>query len=137
MIPKIIHCFWAQGPKTKLAEKCLASWRKYAPGWEIVEWNLENWKDPPQEPPHEHVRLLRSGFPSSLGSDARFLVGAVEARKWAMVSDYMRMRVLKECGGIYLDLDVELVNRNLVYKSVSGYSIYDQLFGVWLRRGRE
>ena len=109
MIPKIIHCFWAGGPKTKLAEKCLASWRKYAPGWEIVEWNLENWKDPPQEPPHEYVCLLRSGFPSSLGSDARFLVGAVEARKWAMVSDYVRMRVLKEFGGIYLDLDVELV----------------------------
>lgn len=41
MIPKVIHCFWAQGPKTKLAEKCLASWRKYAPGWEIREWDLE------------------------------------------------------------------------------------------------
>lgn len=109
MIPKIIHCFWAGGPKTELAEKCLASWRKYAPGWEIFEWNLETRKDPPQEPPHEYVRLLRSGFPNSLGSDARFLVGAVKNEKWAMVSDYVRMRVLKEFGGIYLDLDVELV----------------------------
>ena len=40
-------------------------------------------------------------------------------------------------GSTIRSLVRELVNRNLVYKSVSGYSIYDQLFGVWLRRGRE
>ena len=109
MIPKVIHCFWAGGPKTELAEKCLASWRRYAPGWEIVEWNLETRKDPPQEPPHEYVRLLRSGFPSSLGSNARFLVGAVKNEKWAFVSDWVRFAVLKEHGGVYFDLDQELV----------------------------
>lgn len=96
MIPKIIHCFWAQGPKTKLAEKCLASWRKYAPDWEIFEWNLEN---------------LGVGDSCSCTKDEipSFVVKAIAARKWAMVSDYVRMRVLKEFGGIYLDLDVELV----------------------------
>lgn len=109
MIPKIIHCFWAGGPKTKLAENCLASWRKYAPGWEIVEWNLETRKGPPQEPPHESVRLLRSGFPSPLGSDARFLIGAVKNKKWAFVADWARFAALEREGGLYLDFDVELV----------------------------
>lgn len=39
MIPKIIHCCWFGGPKTKLAEKCIASWRKFAPSFEIIEWS--------------------------------------------------------------------------------------------------
>ena len=96
VIPKIIHCFWGGGPKTKLAEKCLASWRKYASGWEIREWNLEN---------------LGVGGSGSCTKDGipSFVWKAVEARKWAMVSDWARMWALKECGGIYLDLDVELV----------------------------
>lgn len=95
-MPKVIHCFWAQGPKTKLAEKCLASWRKFAPGWEIREWNLEN---------------LGVGDSCSCTKDEipSFVLKAIAARKWAMVSDYVRMWVLKEFGGIYLDLDVELV----------------------------
>lgn len=86
MIPKIIHCFWAGGPKTKLAEKCLASWCRFAPDYEIREWNLSN-----------------------LSSFSDFFRDAVAARKWAMASDWARMAVLKEHGGIYLDLDVELV----------------------------
>ena len=47
VIPKIIHCFWTGGPKTKLAEKCLASWRKFAPDWEIREWGLSDFSDLP------------------------------------------------------------------------------------------
>ena len=86
MIPKIIHCFWSGGPKTKLAEKCLASWRRFAPDYEIREWNISN--------------LLNL---------SNFFRDAVVARKWAMASDWARMAVLKEHGGIYLDLDVELV----------------------------
>lgn len=95
MIPKVIHCFWARGPKTKLAEKCLASWRKHAPGWEIREWDLG------KIGVGERCRC-RADLPT-------FLLNAVTARKWAMVSDWVRMAVLKEYGGIYLDLDVELV----------------------------
>ena len=87
MVPKIIHCFWAGGPKTKLAEKCLASWRKFAPGWEIREWSRADL--PPDLPP--------------------FCAEAIRHKKWAMASDWARMWALKECGGIYLDLDVELV----------------------------
>lgn len=84
MIPKIIHCFWAGGPKTKLARKCRASWERFAPEWEIREFQL----------------------PSALPA---FVREAVAARKWAMVSDWVRMRALHDEGGVYLDYDVELV----------------------------
>ena len=89
MVPRIIHCFWAKGPKTKLAEKCLASWRRFAPEWEIREWSLESL---PKE----------SDLPA-------FCVEAIRARQWTMVSDWVRMWVLERFGGLYLDLDVELV----------------------------
>lgn len=96
MIPKTIHCFWAQGPKTELAEKCLASWRKFAPDWEIREWNLEN---------------LGVGDSCSCTKDEipSFVRTAVKARKWAFVADWARFAVLEREGGLYLDFDVELV----------------------------
>ena len=90
MMPKIIHCFWAGGPKTKLAERCLASWRRFAPGWEIREWSLSD------------VGTLQ-------GEGRAFFEAASANRKWAMASDWVRMAVLWNVGGIYLDLDVELI----------------------------
>lgn len=87
MVPRIIHCFWAKGPKTKLAEKCLASWRRFAPEWEIREWSL-----------------------AALPADgSAFVRAASAAGKWAAVSDWARMWALREFGGVYFDLDVELV----------------------------
>ena len=110
MIPKIIHYCWFGGKeKPALVKKCLASWRKYCPGWEIREWRLENRKDPPQEPPHEYVRLLRSGFSDSLVLKSRFLVDAVEAKKWAFASDLARFAIIAAEGGVYFDTDVELI----------------------------
>lgn len=116
MVPKIIHCFWAEGPKTKLAEKCLASWRKFAPDWEIREWNLESLG----------VDESRSHTEDEIPS---FVWKAVAARKWAMVSDWARMRVLKEFGGIYLDLDVELV------KPISELPDGEWVAGEWTANG--
>lgn len=84
MVPKIIHCCWFGGPKTKLALRCRASWEKYAPDWEIREFQL----------------------PESLPT---FVVEAVRRKKWAVVSDWARMRALYDFGGVYLDYDVELV----------------------------
>ena len=44
MIPKIIHyCWFGRGKKPKLAQKCIASWRKYCPDYEIIEWNEDNY----------------------------------------------------------------------------------------------
>ncbi len=98
MIPRIIHCCWFGGPKTKLAEKCLASWRKFAPGWEICVWD------------EAKVRKRRAEGRDWGQSDGyEFFEAAKKASKWAMASDWLRMMVLYGEGGMYLDLDVELV----------------------------
>lgn len=82
---KVIHCIWLGGPKTPLALKCRASWERFAPDWEIREWN-----DIPQDAPP-------------------FVVEAVSRRKWAFVSDWMRFQILFDEGGVYFDFDEELI----------------------------
>jgi len=86
VIPKVIHCCWFGGKKTDLAERCLASWRKFAPEYEIREWN-ELPDDAPDFVCEAHVR-----------------------QQWAFVSDWMRFRLLYDFGGIYFDFDEELVS---------------------------
>ena len=88
-IPKILHYCWFGGkPKPPLAEKCIRSWRKFCPDFEIREWNESNF-DLEQIP--AYVRQ------------------AYEAGRWAFVTDYVRLRALTEVGGVYLDTDVEIV----------------------------
>lgn len=88
-IPKVIHYCWFGGnPKPKLAEKCIKSWKKYCPDYEIVEWNEENF---------------------DLGDVPAYVHQAMEAGRWAFVTDYVRLRALTEQGGVYMDTDVELV----------------------------
>ena len=113
MIPKIIHCCWFGGPKTKLAEKCLASWRRFAPDWTIHEWTLDE------------LRLRASGA----GVDMSFFEAAVVARKWAMASDWARMLALWLEGGIYFDLDVELVS------PINGLPEGEWVAGEWTAKG--
>ena len=117
MIPKIIHCFWAGGPKTELAEKCLASWRKYAPGWEIVEWNLEDLG----------VGDSCSGTKDEIPS---FVWKAIALRKWAFVADWARFAVLQQEGGVYFDYDFELV------KPIEELPEGKWCAGQWLPDGR-
>lgn len=93
MIPRIIHCCWFGGSRTKLAEKCLSSWRRHAPGWEIREWNEDS---------------LRAAARSA-GMGTGFFDAALAAGKWAMASDWARMMALWSEGGVYLDFDVEFV----------------------------
>ena len=88
-IPKILHYCWFGGkPKPPLVEKCIRSWRKFCPDFEIREWNESNF-DLEQVP--AYVRQ------------------AYEAGRWAFVTDYVRLRALTEVGGVYLDTDVEIV----------------------------
>ena len=88
MIPKIIHfCWFGNNPKTELAEKCIASWKKFLPDYELKEWNESNF-DIDQHP---------------------FTREAYQAKKYAFVTDYVRLFVLKEYGGIYMDTDVEVI----------------------------
>lgn len=87
-IPKVIHyCWFGRGPMPKLAEKCIASWEKYCPEYEIVCHNEDNFDV----------------------SGNRYAKEAYDAGKWAFVSDYVRLKILYDEGGIYLDTDVELI----------------------------
>lgn len=86
-IPKIIHYVWLGGEKSELAEKCIKTWKEACPDFEIREWNESNF-DVNSHP---------------------FLKAAYENKKWAFASDYIRLAVLEEYGGIYLDVDVEIL----------------------------
>lgn len=87
-IPKVIHYCWFGGkPMSAMQKKCMKTWKKYCPEYELKLWNEENFD-------------LQS---------CDYVREAYEAGKWAFVSDYARFRILYEQGGIYLDTDVELV----------------------------
>lgn len=87
MIPKKIHyCWFGRGEMPEMAQKCVASWRKFMPDWEYKLWNEENF-DVRQVP---------------------YTKEAYEAKKYAFVSDYVRLWALCREGGVYLDTDVEV-----------------------------
>lgn len=88
MIPHIIHYFWFGGaPLSEMAKRCIASWKKFLPDYEIKEWNETNFD----------VNIIP------------FTSQAYAAGKYAFVSDYARLWVLYNYGGLYLDVDVEMV----------------------------
>lgn len=87
MIPKIIHYVWVgDAPKPVSVERCIASWKKFLPDYELVEWN----NTVLAELDNEYARQ------------------AFDARKWAFVSDYLRLYALYNFGGFYFDTDLEL-----------------------------
>lgn len=88
MIPKKIHYCWFGGkPLNEMGVKCLESWKKHFPDYEIIEWNEANFDC----------------------SSCQYIKEAYEAQKWAFVSDYVRFVVLCEHGGVYFDTDVEVI----------------------------
>lgn len=88
MTPKIIHyCWFGRGPLPELAQKCIASWKKYLPDYEIKEWNEDNFD----------VNIIP------------YTAEAYKAKKYAFVSDYARFWILHQYGGIYFDTDVEVI----------------------------
>jgi len=88
MIPKIIHyCWFGKNPKSPLILKCIDSWKKNLPDFEIKEWNENNFN-------------INSNL---------YAKNAYENKKWAFVSDYARLNVLYKEGGIYLDTDMYIV----------------------------
>lgn len=88
MIPKKIHyCWFGRGEKPKLARKCIASWKKFCPDYEIIEWNEDN-------------------FDMNENAYVRY---CYENKKWAFLSDYARLAIVFREGGLYFDTDVEVV----------------------------
>ncbi len=93
MIPKMIHYCWFGGkPLPKDVLDCIKTWKKYCPDYEIKRWDESNF-DVNSHP---------------------FMKAAYEAKAWAFVSDYARLKVVYDNGGIYLDTDVELL-KNLIF----------------------
>lgn len=91
MIPKIIHYCWFGGKeKPESALKCIKSWKKFFPDYEIKEWNESNFD----------VNMIP------------YTKAAYEAKKYAFVSDFARFWVLYHHGGVYFDTDVEVI-RNM------------------------
>lgn len=88
--PKIHYCWFGGSELPEEYKKCIESWKKYCPDYEIIEWNESN---------YDYQKIL-------------YIKQAYEQRKWAFVSDYVRLDVVYKYGGIYLDTDVEVV-RNL------------------------
>ena len=87
-IPKTIHYCWFGGnPIPESNKKFMESWNKFCPDYEIIEWNESNYDV----------------------TKNRYMKEAYENKQWAFVSDYARLDIIYEHGGIYLDVDVELI----------------------------
>lgn len=85
---KIIHyCWFGDKPLSKIAKKCIKSWKKFLPDYQIMLWSEKN------------VNF----------NECEFIKGAYEKKKWAFVADYVRAKALKDYGGIYFDTDMEVI----------------------------
>ncbi len=108
-IPKKIHYCWFGGkPLPEMAEKCIASWEKYCPDYEIVRWDESNFD-------LDYCPYVREAF---------------EAKKWAFITDVVRLYVLVNYGGIYMDTDVEVVkplDDLLRFEAFSGFESETQI----------
>lgn len=107
MIPKIIHyCWFGRNPQPEIIIKCLKSWQKFLPDYEIILWNEDNYNV-------EKIPFTREAY---------------QHKKFAFVSDYARFDILEQHGGIYLDTDVELLKSLddfLYHRAFTGFEKYD------------
>ena len=104
MIPKTIHYCWFGGNELPpLAKKCIKSWKKYCKGYKIIRWDESNF---------------------DISSTPLYVRQAYEAKKWAFVTDYVRLWAMTKYGGIYMDTDVEVVkpiDKFLKHQAFSGF----------------
>ena len=104
-IPKVIHyCWFGKGEMPKLAKKCIKSWKKYCPDYKIICHTEEDFDF----------------------SQNRYVREAYEVGKWAFVSDYARLKIIFEEGGIYLDTDVELIKPIDDLLATKGFMGFDE-----------
>lgn len=88
-IPKKIHyCWFGHNPKPVSVKYCIHTWKKHNRDYEIIEWNEDNF---------------------DLDSCPQYVKDAYAHQKWAFVTDYARLRIIYENGGVYLDTDVEML----------------------------
>ena len=114
---KYIHYCWFGGKSLpKLAKKCIKSWKKYLPDYEIIEWNEKN------------VDL----------QECPFIKEAYESEMWAFVADYVRTKALNDMGGIYFDTDMEVIkNIDFLFENDTFLGVEDSgkiAVGVWCEK---
>lgn len=103
IIPKVIHCVWLSGEeKPQMIKDCITSWKSTMPDFEIKEWGMED------------VRSI----------DSLFLQDAINAKKWAFATDFLRVYILYHYGGIYMDMDV------FVYRSLEPFLGHEAFSGI-------
>lgn len=102
-IPKIIHyCWFGRGEKPESVKKCIDSWKKYCSDYEFKEWNEDNFDINSNE----------------------YVKQAYESRKFAFVTDYVRLYAIYTEGGVYMDTDVEVlkpIDEFLEHKAFSSF----------------
>ncbi len=116
---KYIHyCWFGPKPLPKLAQKCIKSWKKYLPDYEMIKWSEDNFNI----------------------NECPFVKGAYENKKYAFVADYVRAKVLKEYGGIYFDTDMKLIkNISHLLESETFLGVEDSGYiaaGVWYEKNK-
>ena len=104
MIPKIIHyCWFGRGKMPELAQKCIESWHKFMPDYTYKLWNEDNFD----------IQCIP------------YVKEAYEARKFAFVTDYVRLYALYTEGGIYMDTDVEVLKPYDDLLTLPGFTGYE------------
>lgn len=104
-IPKILHyCWFGRGEKNKTILKCMESWKKHCKNYKVMPWNEDTF---------------------DIEKSPIYVQEAFKMKKWAFVSDYVRLWALGKYGGIYVDTDIEIIkplDRFLVHEGFSGFS---------------
>ena len=105
MIPKIIHyCWFGGGEIPEKDKKCIESWKKYCPDYEIIDWNESNYDV----------------------KKNKYMYDAYKAKKWGFVPDYARFDIVFTYGGIYMDTDVEVMKSLESLLDNSGYMGFEE-----------
>lgn len=104
MIPKVIHyCWFGNGKLPELAIKCIDSWKKFLPEYELRLWNEKNFDI----------------------SSNRYVSEAYHSKKYAFVTDFVRLYALYNFGGIYMDTDVEVLKSLDDILNIPAFSGYE------------
>lgn len=108
MIPKIIHyCWYGGAPHNEMVKKCIASWKRVLPDYEIICWDESN-------TPFKQIPILKVMY---------------KRKKWAFIADYMRFYSLYFKGGIYLDTDIEMIKPFGDMMKLSSFTGFQTAFG--------
>ena len=119
MIPKVIHyCWFGRSELPPLAKKCIASWKKFLPDYEIKEWNEDNYD------------ITKNAY----------MAAAYKEKKFGFVPDYIRFDLIYKYGGFYFDTDVEIIkplDSLLQYKGIMGFEAKDFVNGGLIVAGEK